>query len=61
MTEIDRPDIDKQILLGLENIMIDGPLLLGLERPVEESGVLWVAVRIATASSIELLGRQLIH
>ena len=61
MLGVDGVHIDIEILLGFEDIKVDGKLEPVLERTVDQSGILVVLIRVAEAPCPELLGRHFWH
>ena len=61
MVSVDGVHIDKEVLLGFENIKEDGKLEPVSERTVDQSGILVFLIRFATAPCPKLLGRHFWH
>ena len=61
MVGVDGVHVDKEVLLGFENIKEDGKLKPVPERTVDQSGILVDLIRVAAAPCLELLGRHFWH
>ena len=55
MVGVDGVHVDKEALLGFENIKEDGKLEPVPERTVDQSGILVDLIRVAAAPCLELL------
>ena len=58
MVGVDGVHIDIEVLLGFENIKVDGKLEPVSERTVDQSGILVCLIRVAATPCPELLGRH---
>ena len=58
MLSVDGVHVDIEILLGFENIKVDGKLEPVPERTVDQSGILIYLIRVAAVPCPELLGRH---
>ena len=61
MVGVDGVHVNKEVLLGLENIKEDGKLKAVPERIVDQSGFLVYLIRVAATPCPELLGRHFWH
>ena len=61
MVGVDGVHVNKEVLLGLENIKEDGKLKPVLERTVDQSGILVCLIGVAAMPCPELLGLHFCH